>query len=255
MNSKYLKFSNKADTVSRIGLEKLGYSTKRNDPTTIGQFGSGIKFAPIAALRNGWKWHFLGKDNRGVYHLEYTTVEEDGIECIYYMYEDELKPSSFTIDAGVLSWLDAFQIYREAVANAMDAVQSRDDWYISVVDKDEVVYEDGWFNCFVTASPELMEVHRNFDKYFCINRTPVAQYVKNHDGRKLKVFHKVDPQTRIYSNNVLVFATDKFNSIFDYDIQGIALNEERSVKSHWDIEIEVAIIISMLVDKALFQVF
>ena len=39
MSTKYLKITNTAENVSRIALEKLGLSTKRNDPNTIGQFG------------------------------------------------------------------------------------------------------------------------------------------------------------------------------------------------------------------------
>lgn len=61
--SKYIKITNylgSDEIVSRLALEKLGLSTKRNDAETIGQFGSGIKFAPIAALRNGWEWWFTG---------------------------------------------------------------------------------------------------------------------------------------------------------------------------------------------------
>jgi len=39
MTGKYLKITNKTGLVPRINLEKLGLSTKRNDPGTIGQFG------------------------------------------------------------------------------------------------------------------------------------------------------------------------------------------------------------------------
>ena len=109
----YIVISNKAETVSRISLEKLGFSTKRNDAKTIGQFGSGIKYAPIAALREGLEWFFTGNDNTGPFTLEYIIQEEDNIECVAYKYGDYIKSSSFTVDAGVMSWEDPFQILRE----------------------------------------------------------------------------------------------------------------------------------------------
>ena len=62
---KYIKITNYAPCVNRLSLEKLGYSSKRNDPDTIGQFGSGIKYAPIAALRLGLDFVFTGTDDRG----------------------------------------------------------------------------------------------------------------------------------------------------------------------------------------------
>ncbi|CAB4188892.1 hypothetical protein UFOVP1172_158, partial [uncultured Caudovirales phage] len=69
---KYIKIANESGFVSRIALEKLGLSTKRNDPDTIGQFGSGIKYAPIAALRMGLDWAFTGEDEKGPYTLKYV---------------------------------------------------------------------------------------------------------------------------------------------------------------------------------------
>ena len=94
---KYIKIANKSGNVSRIALEKLGLSTKRNDPDTIGQFGSGIKYAPIAALRMGLEWIFTGTDDKGSYVLKYKVEKEDGIDCIVYDYGDYQKSSSFTI--------------------------------------------------------------------------------------------------------------------------------------------------------------
>ena len=79
MVGKYIRIRNTADSVSRVALEKLGFSSKRNDPNTIGQFGSGIKYAPIAALRKGWDWIFVGKDVLGSYTMKYAVEVEDGI--------------------------------------------------------------------------------------------------------------------------------------------------------------------------------
>jgi hypothetical protein len=75
--SKYIKISNQSENVSRIALEKLGLSTKRNDPDTIGQFGSGIKFAPIAAIRKGMEFVFSGNDDKGSYNLSYIIKDDE----------------------------------------------------------------------------------------------------------------------------------------------------------------------------------
>lgn len=233
MTDKYIRIWNKADSVSRISLEKLGYSTKRNDPTTIGQFGSGIKFAPIAAIRNGMKWFFSGSDNNGDYILEYVVETEDGIDCIAYKYGDYIKSSSFTLDAGCLSWSDYFQIYREPVANAMDSSNGdKQSWGIEIVDEQDIKTYPGEFCVFITATPELMKVHNNFDKYFLVNRKLVC----NNTGNSVEMYEKIDDSFRVYSHGVLVHENSDIKSLYDYNIDAIQLNEERNIKSLWDLE-------------------
>lgn len=224
---KYLKISNQADQVSRISLEKLGLSTKRNNPNTIGKFGSGIKFAPIAALRNDWDWIFTGSDSDGDYTLKYEVVDEGGIPCIQYNYGDYTKSSSFTIDAGTLSWTEAFQIYREAISNAMDEAKENDSWWsVSLVD--DYFHEPGVFSVFISAAPELMAIYKDHDLYFSSKRTKLYTTPSG-----FSMLSKIDNVTRIYSHDVLVFSKDTINSIFDYQIDDIELNEERAIKSEY----------------------
>lgn len=233
MTTKYLKITNKADSVSRINLEKLGLSTKRNDPSTIGQFGSGIKFAPIAALRNGWEWWFTGTDAKGQYCMKYTTEIEDGVKCIAFDYGDYTKSSSFTLEAGGLSWVSPFQIYREAVANAMDEAKSDDDWSVSIVDYSEIKPVDGEFSVFITAAPEIVDIHNDFDKYFAVDREVIATY------QGLDFLRKIDDNLRIYCHRVMVHESD-MNSIFDYNDNHLNLNEERTISSIWDLEWQIS---------------
>jgi hypothetical protein len=246
MSTKYLKITNKAGEVSRIHLEKLGLSTKRNDPNTIGQFGSGIKFAPIAALRNGWEWWFTGRDSKGEYKMRYSTAVEDGIDCIVYDYGDYQKSSSFTVDAGSLSWITPFQIYREAVANAFDESQNGD-WSISVVDESKLHPVDGEFSVFITASPELMEVHNNFDKYFSNSRKVLLA------SNQCQIIEKIDSSMRIYCHNVLVHESTNAKSVFDYNINSIRLNEERNIASIWEVDWEICSKIVRLDDVSLIK--
>lgn len=242
----YIRISNKADKVNRLYLEKLGLSTKRDNEETIGQFGSGSKFAPIAALRNGWEWINVGEDDLGEYKMQYVVKEECGIDCIYYLYNDELmKPSSFTVDAGVLSWDSEFQIFREAFSNALDEFTSLGNEYsIDVVD--EVKFESGVFAVYLTAADELLQIISDFDKYFCIERTPVKIF-----SNKNKVFIPHDNEANFFYKGVLVH-TDKDSNkvpIFDYEFYNITLNEERRVRNTYDIGAKVTAMFADLVSS------
>lgn len=249
MKSKFIKITNTADFVPRIALEKLGLSMKRNDPNTIGQFGSGIKFAPIAAVRRGWDWVFVGEDQQGPYKLRYREVEESGIKCIEYDYGDYQKSSSFTLDAGSLSWIDPFQIYREAVANAMDgAFTSGGEWNISIVDSvgDHIPNE---FSVYITAAPEIMAIHNSFDKYFSNNRR-----VEKKTSPTSSVLESYDNGLKIYCHNVLVGDYENYESLFDYNFDDIQLNEERTVKSEWSLKWSVYYTLQQATDSTIKQV-
>jgi len=250
MGQQFIMIENAAGSVSRISLEKLGLSTKRNDTETIGRFGSGIKFAPISALRNGWRCIFTGTDNNGEYCLEYKTEIEDGIDCVIYDYGDYQKASSFTVDAGVLSWDNAFQIYREAVSNAMDgAKESGDpsDWRVSIVSETDIAVCPGRFRVYITASPDMIKIHNEFDAYFSTNRhviceAPLSSYI----------LEKYDNALRVYSHNVLVYQSD-VESLFDYRFDNIELNEERTIKSEFSLNYMIAR--SIVTDRRLARTF
>jgi hypothetical protein len=262
---KYIKVTNKADEVSRLKLEKLGFSTKRDDNQTIGQFGSGIKFAPISAIRKGIDFIFAGKDTKGDYVLEYVIKDDEGVPCVFYKYQDYDKPSSFTSDAGTLSWESEFQIYREVVANAMDEAKlSGTEWNISVVHTDEILPVDGEFSVYLGATDEMMKIHENFDKYFSVNREPIFE---TNTG---KLYKSIDGTLRVFCKGVLVYSSEtrmvrnggkELKSLFDYEFDSnLTLNEERTVSSEWDMNRLIITMFSeindeMLIDDLLHFVF
>jgi len=235
---KYIKVTNKTNEVNRLKLEKLGFSTKRDNDETIGQFGSGIKFAPIAAVRKGMKFVFAGSDTKGDYTLEYIIKDDEGVPSVFYKYDDYEKPSSFAADAGLLSWENDFQIYREIVSNAIDESKlTGEPWDISVVDVEDINPVDGEFSVYITATESMIDINDNFDKYFSINRTPILQL--DH----AKVYEPIDNTFRVYCKGVLVYSTEKLlqsfgdsevKGIFDYEFDDLKLNEERTVSSLWD---------------------
>lgn len=239
----FIRVTNTANEVNRLSLEKLGLSTKRENVETIGQFGSGVKFAPIAAIRMGLRWVFTGSDSKGDYILEYVVKDDEGIPCIFYQYQDYEKPSSFTADAGLLSWEDPFQILREVIANAIDqATLTETDWSIDIVDESEIKTIPGQFSVFITADDSLMEIYKDFDKYFSVNRTPVYDVPGHYSG--FKMYEPIDDYMRVYCKGVLVYSTNREeiiegspgkSSIYDYEFPNLELNEERTIKSMFDL--------------------
>lgn len=248
--TKYIRIRNVSGhdkmIVPRIALEKLGLSTKRDDAETIGRFGSGIKYAPIAALRKGWEWWFVGSDSKGPYHLQYIVEEEDGVDCVWYQYGDgDVKPSSFTLGAGELSWTDSFQIIREPIANAIDGTKTHGgEWSYEIVNGISPANEYT-FDVYITASPELMNIVNNIDAYFSFNKTPLYKYGNT------TIHRNYDLSLRVFSQKVLVAHKDNMASLFDYEFDSIDLNEERTVKSEWDLGWKIANSIAQLSDEDL----
>lgn len=250
----YIKITNKCENVNRLKLEKLGFSTKRNDDSTIGQFGSGIKFAPISAVRKGIPFIFAGSDDRGEYILRYVVKDDDGVPSIYYKYEDYEKPSSFTSEAGSLSWETEYQIYREVIANAIDEARvSGTDWDIKLVNDDDIVVTPGEFSVYLGATPSMLEVHFKFDAYFSVDRTPLFEFKSEHFSFKL--YEPYDENFRVYCKGMMVYSSENRNSkwggeplfgLFDYEFDDLRLNEERSVKSEFDMNVKIMTAITSL---------
>lgn len=242
---KYIKVANRTDEVNRLHLEKLGLSTKRNDPTTIGQFGSGIKYAPISALRMGLDFVFCGSDTKGNYSLRYKAVDEDGIQSIVYDYGNYQKQSSFTVDAGCMSWDSEWQIYREVISNAKDNGY----WTREIVDK--VENKPGEFAVYITASKGMMDVYNKHDYYFSDDRNVI--YSDDYTG--ISFLDKIDSSMHIYYKSVLVSTLESENrvSLFDYETDNASLNEDRELKEVSNEYIKISKTISRCKDKKIVR--
>ena len=187
----------------------------------------------------GLDWIFTGQDDKGQYILKYKVEKEDGVDCIVYDYGDYKKSSSFTVDAGVLSWEDEFQIYREAIANAMDeAKTSGTTWSREIVDAKDVASNLNEFSVYITASPNMMEIYNDHDKYFLENRK--ALYTNEPNYNKISFYKPFDKNTHVYHKQVMVYENEEYTSMFDYEVQNIKLNEMRTVADEWTMNYRIA---------------
>ena len=249
----YIRISNEINRpIPRSFIEKFGISTKRDDDNQIGQFGSGSKLAPIAALRNGWEWHVAAYDDNGAYCMQYVSVEqEDGFNHVFYKYGDELKPSSFVLEAGMLSWNEDFQIFREAMANALDEhIAHEANYKIDIVPTVEPL--EGHFCTFITADPRMMEFVDNWNYYFLLGREPI------HTTQNVSVFEAFSPtSTNLYHKGILVEENkfDDFRSTFDYQLADVKLNEERRLTDHWRVRHAISKYLCHDVDESIVRRF
>lgn len=260
----YIRFRNRVDCVPRIRLEKMGISSKRDNESTVGQFGSGAKLAPVAAIRKGFEWICLGSDDRGDYRLDYVTKDVDGYDIVYYRYTTEEGitdiPSSFSLDAGVISWDTDFQIYREAFANALDAnLEFGADYSVEIVDSIE--RKDGYFDVYLTADPDLLEFFDNSDLYFKHDNQPdfiskaaggsdIGLY-KNYvieDSVRQCISHVSDG--KLYGKGgIWIGDTPDPCSIFSYQHSGFRLNEERRIADAYQVDSIASYALRNLSDK------
>lgn len=231
----YIRIANEAGQVPRKFLEKLGISSKRGDDSTIGQYGSGSKLAPIAALRKGIEWVICSNDELGPYQMRYVSeADEDGIEQVFFDYGTHRVESSYTLDAGLLSWDNPFQIFREAFANAVDAkIEFDADVKLDIVNDVEPI--EGYFCVFLTATDEMQEFVDNIEKYFSMFRTTLWE---SEDG-SLKIFDRKYGENLVYCKGVLANYGQNVsfeNFLFDYEFKNLELNEERRIKSTYSVD-------------------
>jgi len=189
----------------------MGSSTKRNNSSTIGQYGTGWKYGIAFALRNNIEIFIYS----GLKKIEITTVTKyhrgfkreliviDGVE------------TNMTTELG-MEWT-GWMAMREIISNAMD-----EPGYEFSIDG-SILPEENKTVVFVQMCDELNDFAENFDNYFSMNRVP--DYV--HNG--IKIFQKKEASPIVvYRKGIRCYDIDKtLISTFDIDFLEISIDENR----------------------------
>ena len=207
---KYLKIINEG-IIEPQALSLLGASTKRDDNTKIGQFGSGNKYALAYFIRNGEVRVYAGKNEIPI-ETKAETFRDKTFNVVYIGGEK----TSITTEFG-LQW-QFWQAVREVYSNALDEGKAS----IKMVDKIEP--KDGETHFYISGSTDNMqEFVDNFDLYFSERRKSLYS---NHIGQ---IFGKGTNQFTLYRKGIKCFDTPML-SLFDYNLYDVEINEERTVK-------------------------
>lgn len=197
-------------------LHLVGASSKRNDSSKIGQFGSGNKYAMAYLLRNGYELKVFSGTTEIKITTQKSTFRGDEYNVVYI----DGEKTSITTEMGK-DW-QFWQALREIYCNAID----EGDFSMDFVQNMEPV--EGETHFYIDTKKDVMEFVSNFDNYFAQNKEVLFEC---EQGRILK---KEPGIANVYRKGIKCYETNK-NSIFDYDISNISIDENRLVSYSWKI--------------------
>lgn len=206
----YLKIKNDG-LLDPKGLFLLGASSKRDDDTKIGRFGSGNKYALAYLLRNNYELQIFSGEEK----IEIETRKEDFRGQEFHVIHINGEKSSITTEMGV-DWV-LWQAIREIYCNSIDegGAEVKRVPFISP-EKDETHF-------YIKVNDEIKEFLKNFDNYFTFRREPLYKSPRG------SIFAKCGESANVYRRGVRCHESI-LGSIFDYDLPDLPINEDRMVR-------------------------
>jgi len=219
---KYILIQNEGE-IEINSFELIGASTKRNDSTKIGFFGSGLKYSIAYMMRNNISFRVFTGENEIVFTKKPETLRDQSFDriCINGL------PTSYTTTMGP-TWTEDWFILREIYCNAVDEGK-----YDIVNNVEEVHPAAGRTRIYIEQTDKLQKVINNWDACFADEREPLfitgniyTSVLGAKTGRQqMKVYNKTSGV--IFRKNIRVHSKD-YN--FDYGFDDVAINEDRTAQ-------------------------
>lgn len=220
---KYLKISNPGE-IELNAFRLIGASTKREDDSKIGFFGSGLKYSMAFLLSNNIKFEIFSGDKAIGITTKPVTYRNQEFNVIYINGEE----TSMTTEMGP-GWKTWFAI-REIFCNAIDE-GGQDIEIVSTASP-----KAGETAFFIEINKEIGEILNEWTMYFSGKR-PGAIY----DNRGTKIFKPTEDDDRliVYRKGIQCYSEKSCNPIFHYDLPWITINESRVIESTYSFNKEL----------------
>lgn len=207
---KYLKIQNTGELDIRL-IALMGGTTKAEDHTKIGQFGTGLKYAISYLVRNDISFYlFVGREE-----VEFTTKDENISGKDFKEIYCNGKSMNITTHYGY-QW-QAWEAIREIWCNAAD----EDGEYKKIVDgKNSIFGRPNTTTFFIETTPAIKEVLNKWDSYF-------FKDVPLYEDDKVAIYKNTGDMLKLYKNGVLIQESEYYKSLFVYDLKLADLNELR----------------------------
>ncbi len=207
----------------------MGLSNK--DADQIGQFGTGLKESiALMARMDLFPVIFSGE-----MRMDFSIQDMDGQqEICFKLSEDrqrfvanEWHGLGIHPDFGKADWNNPWMIFREVVCNALDESGTDDLFHECSMREPEGVA--GATRIYIPVTPEIMEA------YASINRKllPLGDHTIVHgvSGYGRLIEKREDAKLQVFHRGVWIQEHEE-ESLYDYDLDGVKLNESRSCDWH-----------------------
>jgi hypothetical protein len=208
----YLVIQNKG-LIDPKALALMGASVKEEG--SIGEFGSGLKYALATILREGLKFAVYSGDRK----IEISVKDESFREQSFGVIHIDGQPTSITTRTGPKWTLR--EAIREIWSNAVDEGNSK--WWVQKASDGPVHFPAGYSTFIIELNAEIQVMTENWQQYFVHD---VPELSKNICGRVLE-----QPTTNYFRRGVWICEDRNLPALFSYDFSDIELPESRRVSS------------------------
>jgi len=221
---KYILIQNDGEIESN-SFELIGASTKRNDNSKIGFFGSGLKYSVAFMMRNNIDFKIFS----GEQEMIFTTIPEKLKEQIFDRICINGKPTSFTVTMGP-TWTEEWFVLREIYCNALDESSCQ-----VIRETENINAAAGKTRIYIEATENLKIVVDNWDAYFTSERELMLEVDKVYTSylgdkttsQKTQIYKKTEGV--IYRKGIRVGLED--GMLYDYGFDYVQINEDRTAKN------------------------
>lgn len=218
---KYIKIQSKG-IIDPQAFSLIGASSKRDDKTKIGFFGSGLKYSLAYLLRNKIEFKVFSDFKEHCFTTETAPFREKEFDVIVV----DGEKTSLTTQMG-MDWEPWF-IVREIYCNALDEGDSK----ISRSSKEPKPIQDS--TVFYLNEEPFKEIVDNWGAYFSEGRDD-NELLYNKDGLKI---YTGGPAQIIYRKGIRVHHIE-VPCVFHYDIDNIKINESRTIKDEFSFKYDL----------------
>lgn len=232
--NKNLTFSNNG-LISLLDLCSMGDSSKRDNPSSIGKYDSGLKYAIAILLRNGIKMLIISGEHE-YYFQEKLVIDEisdkkknliEIIQCSTIDGQAVHHTTGFAVNLGY-DW-EFWMAIRELYSNCLDenGTYTIGNIKLDSYDTNIILYEND----------KLQEVIDNWDSYF-LTGTPV--FTSHQENIKIYENNLPNKEFTIYKNGIKIFSDPDQQSKYVYDHSIAEIDEMRVIRDVYTTRSEIS---------------